>query len=151
MKSGLLNAPAPATQKQSPALKPHLRSMARYMCTIPNLMDYVRIIIYFFAVEFIRLIHRYRLHLWRVPIHVRVASVLALQAQFAPLRGKGGFGPSTLLLVDHTHLEGRLIARNKARNGDRAARHLNYYFNANKAITMFSTLFVLNRTTFIHH
>jgi len=51
MKSGLLNAPAPATQKQSPALKPHLRSMARYMCTIPNLMDYVRIIIYFFAVH----------------------------------------------------------------------------------------------------
>lgn len=33
------------------SLKPHLRSMTRYMLTVPNLMDYVRIIIYLAAVH----------------------------------------------------------------------------------------------------
>ena len=32
-------------------LKPHLRSLTSYMCTVPNIMDYFRVAIYFAAVH----------------------------------------------------------------------------------------------------
>jgi len=41
----------PSSPTGNSALKPHLRSMTRYMLTIPNLMDYCRIVIYFAAVH----------------------------------------------------------------------------------------------------
>ena len=68
-----------ATNGVNGDLKPHLRSMTRYMFTVPNMMDYVRIVIYLAAVH-----GHFMSWWWAMPATIMCVALVALVVHPCP-------------------------------------------------------------------